>query len=102
MAKEVKEKKPKKEAEANAKPPEEPVILKGPTPRLKEKYRNEIVPTLLKRNEYKNPMAIPRLEKIVVNMGMGEASRNIKVLDFATDELGRITGQKAVIRRARK
>jgi large subunit ribosomal protein L5 len=102
MAKEVKEKKPKKEAEAKAKQPEEPVILKGPTPRLKEKYRNEIVPTLLKRNEYKNPMAIPRLQKIIVNMGVGEASRNIKVLDMGADELGRITGQKAVIRRARK
>ena len=75
---------------------------KGPTPRLKEKFHGEILPLLLKRDQYKNIMAVPRLRKIVVNMGMGEASRNIKVLDFAVDEIGRITGQKPVIRRARK
>ncbi|PWT87953.1 MAG: 50S ribosomal protein L5 [Acidobacteria bacterium] len=80
----------------------EQVKLKGPTPRLKERFRNEILPLLMSRNDYKNPMAVPRLRKIVLNMGVGEANRNIKVLDFAADELGKITGQKAVIRRARK
>jgi large subunit ribosomal protein L5 len=80
----------------------EKVIEKGPTPRLKEKFRNEILPQLLKRGDFKNPMAVPRLTKIVLNMGTGEASKNIKILDFAADELSRITGQKAVIRRAKK
>ena len=75
---------------------------KGPVPRLKEKFSGEILPLLLKREQYKNPMAVPRLRKIVVNMGVGEASKNIKVLDYAVDEIGRITGQKPVIRRAHK
>lgn len=98
------EKKPKKGAPAAAKPApvEKGVQTKGPTPRLKERYRNEILPALMKDKGYKNRMAVPRLEKIVLNMGMGEATRNIKVLDFAVDELSRITGQKPVIRKARK
>ena len=98
MAKEVKEKKAKKEE----KQPEQEVSRKGPVPRLKEHYHGEILPLLLKRDQYKNRMAVPRLQKIVVNMGVGEASRNIKSLDFAVDEIGKITGQKPVIRRARK
>jgi large subunit ribosomal protein L5 len=60
------------------------------------------VAAYLKSKEYTNPMAIPRLKKIVVNMGVGEASKNIKVMDAAIDELGKITGQKPVMRRARK
>ncbi|MCI0447840.1 50S ribosomal protein L5 [bacterium] len=75
---------------------------KGPVPRLKERFRNEIMAAYLKSKEYTNPMAIPRLKKIVVNMGVGEASKNIKVMDAALDELGKITGQKPVMRRARK
>ena len=75
---------------------------KGPVPRLKERFRNEIMAAYLKSKEYTNPMAIPRLKKIVVNMGVGEASKNIKVMDSALDELGKITGQKPVMRRARK
>jgi large subunit ribosomal protein L5 len=75
---------------------------KGPVPRLKERYRNEIMAAYLKNKEYTNPMAVPKLQKIVVNMGLGEASRNIKIIDVAADEVGRITGQKPVIRRARK
>jgi large subunit ribosomal protein L5 len=102
MAKEVKEKKGKKEEAAPKKAAEPAVHTKGPTPRLKEKYRHEILPALLKRDEYKNPMSVPRLHKIILNMGVGEASRNIKVLDFAADELSKITGQKPVIRRAKK
>lgn len=70
--------------------------------RLKEKYNNEIAPALAKEFGIKNPMAIPRLEKIVVNMGLGEASANSKILDVAADELKAITGQKPVITKAKK
>ena len=70
--------------------------------RLKDRYRTEIAPTLKKEFGYKNVMAIPRIDKIVVNMGLGEASQNAKVADIGADELGRITGQKAVVRRATK
>jgi len=70
--------------------------------RLKDRYRTEIAPTLKKEFGYGNVMAIPRIEKIVVNMGLGEASQNAKVADIGADELGRITGQKAVLRRATK
>jgi large subunit ribosomal protein L5 len=93
-----KDKAPGKEAPAAG----EPVNLKGPPPRLKERFRDEILPSLLKSKDYTNPMAVPRLRKIVINMGVGEASRNIKMLDSAAEEIGKITGQKAVIRRARK
>lgn len=72
-----------------------------PVPRLKTFYYKELMPLLLSRH-YKNIMAVPRLQKIVVNMGVGEASRDIKMLDFAVDEIGKITGQKPVIRRAKK
>jgi large subunit ribosomal protein L5 len=71
-------------------------------PRLKERYQTEIVPALTKEFQYSNPMAVPRLNKVVVNMGLGEAIQNAKLLDSAVVELGLITGQKAVITRARK
>lgn len=71
-------------------------------PRLKERYRKEVVPTLIKEFNYRNSMAVPRLRKIVVNMGLGEAIQNAKLLDSATRELGQITGQKPVITRARR
>jgi large subunit ribosomal protein L5 len=71
-------------------------------PRLKERYQKEIVPALMKEFNYRNVMAVPRLRKIVVNMGLGEAIQNAKLLDSATQELGHITGQKPVITRARK
>jgi large subunit ribosomal protein L5 len=70
--------------------------------RLKDRYAKEIVPTLKKEYSYKNVMAVPRLEKIVVNMGMGEAIQNAKLLDSASDELSLITGQRPVITRAKK
>jgi large subunit ribosomal protein L5 len=70
--------------------------------RLKEKYVKEVVPALAREFGYKNVMAIPKIEKVVVNMGLGEATSNAKVIDVATDELGRITGQKAIVRRAKK
>jgi len=71
-------------------------------PRLKERYRKEVVPVLMKEFGYRNPMAVPRLRKIVVNMGVGEAIQNAKLLDAAVRELSQITGQKPVITRARK
>jgi large subunit ribosomal protein L5 len=70
--------------------------------RLREKYKNEIAPALAKEFEIKNPMAVPKIEKIIVNMGLGEASANAKILDVASDELKAITGQKPVITKAKK
>ena len=71
-------------------------------PRLKEHYRKNVIPALMKEFGYKNVMAVPRLEKITINMGLGEATQNPKILDSAVDELAQITGQKPVITRARK
>jgi large subunit ribosomal protein L5 len=71
-------------------------------PRLLEKYRKEIVPALMQEFKHKNTMAVPKLEKIVVNMGVGEGAQDIKVLEKAMDELGLITGQKPIMRRAKK
>ena len=70
--------------------------------RLKERYEKEVVPALKKEFGYANVMAIPRIEKVVVNMGLGEATQNAKIVDTGADELGRITGQKPVITRAKK
>lgn len=70
--------------------------------RLKELYNKEIVPQLMKDFGYKNIMEVPKLEKIVVNMGLGEAIQNVKILDSAVEELAAITGQKAVITKAKK
>jgi large subunit ribosomal protein L5 len=70
--------------------------------RLKDRYDEEIAPALKERFGIDNPMRIPRLEKIVVNMGVGEASQNSRALDGAMEDLAKITGQKAQMRRARK
>src|ERR1700752_2430429 len=70
--------------------------------RLHEKYRKDAVPALTKRFGYKNTMAVPRVSKITVNIGLGEASQNVKLLDTAAVELGQISGQKPVITRAKK
>ena len=70
--------------------------------RLKEKYLKEVVPALQKEFGYKNVMAVPKIEKVVVNMGLGEATANTKIIETGTDELARITGQKPVTRRAKK
>lgn len=70
--------------------------------RLKELYTNEIIPQLMKEFGYKNVMQVPKLEKIVVNMGLGEAIQNVKILDSAAEELAMITGQKAVVTKAKK
>lgn len=71
-------------------------------PRLKERYRNEVVPKLREQFQYANPMQVPGLVKVVVNMGVGEAARDAKLLEGAVRDLATITGQKPLIRRARK
>ena len=73
-----------------------------PMSRLHERYQREVLPWLQKEMGYPNRMAAPRLVKVVLNMGMGEALLNIKALDAAVAELGQITGQKAIVTRARK
>jgi len=70
--------------------------------RLKDIYIKEIVPKLMKDFSYKSVMEVPRIEKVVLNMGLGEAIQNVKILDSAVDELGVIAGQKAVITKAKK
>jgi large subunit ribosomal protein L5 len=70
--------------------------------RLKDRYREEVAPALQERFGIQNPMRIPKLEKIVVNMGVGEAAANSRALDGAMEDLAKITGQKAQLRRARK
>jgi large subunit ribosomal protein L5 len=70
--------------------------------RLHERYKKEVVPALSKRFGYKNTMAAPRLQKVTVNIGLGEASQNVKLLDAAAQELGQIAGQRPVITRAKK
>jgi large subunit ribosomal protein L5 len=70
--------------------------------RLREKYQKEVVPALTKEFGYRNVMAVPRIQKVVVNMGLGEATANAKLVDVGADEIARITGQKPVTRRAKK
>jgi len=72
------------------------------TPRVKEKYLNQVVPALMKQFSYKNIMQVPKLDKIVLNVGLGEAIQNIKLLDGIQKELTAIAGQKAVITKAKK
>lgn len=71
-------------------------------PRLKKRYREEVVPTLTREFKYANPMMVPRLKKIVLNTSIKEAISNVKILEAAAEELTQITGQKAIIRRARR
>ncbi len=70
--------------------------------RLRDKYENEVKPAMIEKFNYKNPMEIPRLVKIVINMGVGEAKENPKVLDAADNDLSLISGQKPVVTRAKK
>jgi large subunit ribosomal protein L5 len=104
MAKE--QKKPKKGAEAEApeqgSKPSRPKLNNAASARLRDKYKTEVVPALMKEFELKNVMAVPRLEKVVINMGMGEATQNAKVLDPAVAELTQITGQKPIVTKAMK
>lgn len=71
-------------------------------PRLQEKYNNEVVPALMEKFGYKNIMEVPKLEKVVINMGVGEAKDNSKSLDSALTDLELITGQKPIVTRAKK
>lgn len=100
MAKDKKEKKGESQAEAKA--PQQARHSAKEMPRLKERFLKEVAPALMKEFDVKNPMAVPHLHKIVVNMGVGEATQNAKVLDPAVNELGQITGQKPVVTRAKK
>jgi large subunit ribosomal protein L5 len=72
------------------------------TNRLRERYLKDVVPALSKEFGYSNVMAVPKIEKVVVNMGLGEATQNAKVVDVGSEELAKITGQKAAVRRAKK
>jgi len=100
MAKDKKDKKGAAQEEQRA--PEAARHSAKETPRLKARFQKEIAGTLMKEFDLKNPMAVPHLDKIVVNMGVGEATQNAKILDPAVNELGQITGQKPVVTRAKK
>jgi large subunit ribosomal protein L5 len=103
MAKPDKQQKKQAAAEPEQKAaPERPRASAKTPPRLKERFEKEVAPALMKEFELKNPNAVPRLHKIVINMGVGEATQNAKVLDPAASELAAITGQKPVITRAKK
>src|ERR1700681_502549 len=97
-----KEKKAAKESAQEQKAAEQARRRGQERPRLRTKFDKEVAPALLKELELKNAMAVPRLNKIVVNMGMGEATQNSKVMDPAVNELGQITGQKPIITKAKK
>ncbi len=107
MAKEVQKEQKKKKGPAAEAPepvgkPSRPKLNNANSARLRFKYQKEVVPALMKEFELKNVMAVPRLEKVVVNMGVGEATQNAKVLDPAVAELQQITGQKPVVTKAKK
>ncbi|HOE32834.1 MAG TPA: 50S ribosomal protein L5 [Smithella sp.] len=70
--------------------------------RLKEYYSKTVAPALVKEFKYKNPMQVPKMEKIVINMGLGEAIQNVKIIDGAVQELAAITGQKPIVNKAKK
>lgn len=101
MAKD-KEKRGSKEAAQEQKAPAQAHHSAKERPRLRAKFEKEVAPALLKELELKNSMAVPRLNKIVVNMGMGEATQNSKIMDPAVNELGQITGQKPIVTKAKK
>src|SRR6267154_662792 len=91
-----KEKKGSKDSQEQARPDQARHSAKE-RPRLRTRFDKEVAPVLLKELELKNSMAVPRLNKIVVNMGMGEATQNSKILDPAVNELGQITGQQPIV-----
>jgi large subunit ribosomal protein L5 len=98
----AKDKKASKDSGQEQKAPAQAHHSAKERPRLRTKFDKEVAPALLKELELKNAMAVPRLNKIVVNMGMGEATQNSKVMDPAVNELGQITGQKPIITKAKK
>jgi large subunit ribosomal protein L5 len=93
--------KKKTETEAAETPPVEPIDANY-VPRLQETYKNTIAPELAKRFKYKSAMQVPRIVKVTLNVGLGEATQNQKLLDAAAEEIGRMTGQKPVIQKAKK
>jgi len=96
---------PKAEAAVEAAPnqkPNRPKLNNEASARLRFRYQKEVLPALMKELGLENPMAAPKLEKVVINMGVGEATQNAKVLDPAVTELGQITGQKPVVTKAKK
>ena len=96
-----KDKAPEVELTADGKPARPKASSRG-TARLREKFEKEVRPALMKEFELANPMAVPTIVKVVVNMGVGEATQNAKLIDPAANELGQITGQKPVITKAKK
>lgn len=99
----AKSKAPAKEAKTEAKPAAaQGAATKAPVPRLRERYFSNVVPSMMKEFGYKNPMQTPKLVKVVLNVGMGEAISNAKALDHAAEEVGKITGQRPVITKAKK
>ena len=102
MAEKGKEKgKGKKKAETAPASEPKPAVPKTPA-RLRERYRQQMVPALMKRFGYRNVLQVPRLEKVVINMGLGEAVANVKIIDNAVEELAAISGQRPIITRAKK
>lgn len=95
---EAAKKEPKKGKRAGAEIP----TPEGYVPRLKLVYKEKVIPTMMKEFSYKNPMQVPRVERVVLNVGMGEAVQNVKLLESAASELEQITGQKPVLTRAKK
>jgi large subunit ribosomal protein L5 len=86
-----------------AAPPAKRASVSGTVPpRMRERFRTAVVPAMMKERGYGNPFQVPRLEKVVINMGVGEGKENAKVLDFATADLQAISGQKPIITRAKK
>ena len=83
-------------------PAARPKVTGAVPPRLRERFRATVIPALMNERGYTNPFQVPRLRKIVINMGVGEGKENAKVLDFATADLQAITGQKPVVTRAKK
>jgi large subunit ribosomal protein L5 len=90
-------KKPVAEGEARERGPEQKI-----PPRMRDKYHQEVVPALVRQFGFKNPMQVPRLRKITVNMGLGEATSNAKIIEMGVEQITAITGQKPMITRARK
>ncbi len=103
---EKKDKKQQKQAAAAPQPEQgkggRPKASNANSARLRFRYHQEIAPALMKEFGWTNPMAVPKVEKVIINMGVGEATQNAKVLDPAVNELGQITGQKPVVTRAKK
>jgi large subunit ribosomal protein L5 len=101
----TKEAKPERKASSKEAPPKEtskPAKRASPPPRLKDRYRSEVLSFLQRELGMENPMRVPRLEKIVINMGVGDAIRDAKLLDAAVADLTTITGQRPAVTRARK